>query len=137
MTEPKCLSDPDSQLDLRARTKTFRLSQIDWQNIFGIKNSGFLEYQSVIHSVPFTGILRRKSSPTLSGPDTRTTRKSSCTNYRFTCQPTSPTSSSGTTAEHCGAGELPFVLRAYPPLDFKKTPLVQSLVERTAFSDQN
>ena len=29
------------------------------------------------------------------------------------------------------------VERMYPPLDFKKTPLVQSLVERTAFSDQN
>ena len=109
-----------------------RLAEHIWNSKLTI-----LEYQSVIHSVPFTGILRRKSSPTLSGPDTRTTRKSSCTNYRFTCQPTSPTSSSGTTAEHCGAGELPFVLRAYPPLDFKKTPLVQSLVKRTAFSDQN
>ena len=28
-------------------------------------------------------------------------------------------------------------LRTHPLLDFKKTPLVQSLVERTAFSDQN
>ena len=28
-------------------------------------------------------------------------------------------------------------IKDVPPLDFNKTPLVQSLVERTAFSDQN
>ena len=32
---------------------------------------------------------------------------------------------------------VPFRLRTYPPLDFKKTPLVQSRVKCTAFSDQN
>ena len=38
---------------------------------------------------------------------------------------------------NCWENKVCSHLRTYPPLDFKKTPLVQSLVERTAFSDHN